>query len=84
VYASQDFNDNRLNCIGVLLSTISTLNIHRCNAGINRLWKESLNSDGHQFHQYQQKRAITYHPKQTHRTQKSTECDVGNPGPGLW
>ena len=36
--------------------------------------KESLNSDGHQFHQYQQKELNTKIP---------TTYDVGNPYPGL-
>jgi len=48
--------------------------------------KESLNSDGHQFHQYQQNEQspvilteLTEHKKRPlHHT-----CDIGNPGPGL-
>jgi hypothetical protein len=46
------------------------------------LWKESLNSDGQQFHQYHQKEQ---HPLAlTLWTQKSTTTyDVRNPGPVL-
>jgi hypothetical protein len=46
--------------------------------------KESLNSDGHQFHQYQQNEQspliltdLNEHPK------KPRHINVGNPGPGL-
>ena len=45
------------------------------------LWKESLNSDGKQCHQYQQNEQspATF----TYWTQKDTPYDVGNPGYGL-
>ena len=43
------------------------------------LWKESLNSDGQQFHQYQQNKQSALIV--THRTQKNAMTyDVGNPG----
>jgi hypothetical protein len=41
------------------------------------LWKESLNSDGQQFHQYQQNEQIIEH-------KKSTTYGIRNPCPGLW
>jgi len=42
-------------------------------------WKESLNSDGQQFHQYQQNKQSPLIV--THWTQKHTMTyDVGNPG----
>ena len=55
------------------------------------LWKESLNSDGQQFHQYQQSEEfedikgairITSHLK-AFNTNNTTTYDVGNPGPDL-
>jgi hypothetical protein len=44
------------------------------------LWKESLNSDGQQFDQYQQSEqsALTY----TIEHEKATTYDVGNQDPG--
>jgi hypothetical protein len=47
-----------------------------------QLRKESLISDGHQFHQYQQNVTITSHLNSLN-TKKTTTCDIGNPGPGL-
>ena len=61
------------------------------------LWKESLNSDGHQFYHYQQnKRKLkqwwssipplsttwTSHLNSLH-TKKTMTYDIGNPSPGL-
>jgi hypothetical protein len=45
----------------------------------SKLWKDSLNSVGQQFHQCQQKKqsALAITPK------KTTTYYVGNPGPGL-
>ena len=40
------------------------------------LWKENLNGDGHQFHQYQQN-------KQSHLIITEITCDFGNLCPGL-
>ena len=46
------------------------------------MWKESLNNDGQQFHQYLQNEQSSL--TSTHKTQKKTVTyDVGNPGPGL-
>ena len=49
------------------------------------LWKESLNSDGQQFHQCQQKRTNTSYPNWTNWTQEIPRhnYDVGNSGPGF-
>ena len=48
------------------------------------LWKESLNSDGHQFHQYQQnEQAPLVLTELTEHKKKTTTYDVGNTGPGL-
>jgi hypothetical protein len=44
--------------------------------------KRSLNSDGHQFHQYQQIGTISSHLNALN-TKKTTTYDIGNPGPGL-
>ena len=45
------------------------------------LWNVSLNSNGHQFHQYQQHEQPP--PILTHSTQTTTTTyDVGNPSPG--
>ena len=44
------------------------------------LWKESLNSDGQQFHQYQQN---DQSPLTEHKKKLLTTYDVGNPGSGL-
>ena len=43
-------------------------------------YEKSLNSDGHQFHQYQQNEQSPL--ILTHWTQYPTTYDVGNPGPG--
>jgi hypothetical protein len=40
-----------------------------------------LNSDGHQFHQYQQSEPLILIELVEHK--KTTTYDVGNPGPGL-
>ena len=46
------------------------------------MWKESLNSDGQQSHQYQQNEQPPF--ISNHWTQKKTMTyDDGNPGPGL-
>ena len=50
--------------------------------------KQSLNSDGQQFHQYQQTVMVNQQNEQstltfTRRTQKPTKYDVGNQGPDL-
>jgi hypothetical protein len=41
------------------------------------LWKESLNNDGHQFHQYEQNKqsSLIF-------TEYKKDHDIGNPGPG--
>ena len=44
------------------------------------LWKESLNSDGQQFHQYQQN---DQSPLTEHKKTLLTTYDVGNPCSGL-
>jgi len=44
--------------------------------------KRSLNSDGHQFHQYQQKGTITSHLNALN-AKKTMTYDVENPGTGL-
>jgi len=61
-------------------------------------WKESLNSDGHQLHQYQQSKQLylifNHSFKQwwpinsiniikTNTEKKPTTYDIGNPGPGF-
>ena len=43
-----------------------------------KIWKESLNSDGQQFHQYQH-----HHSSQTSEYKRTTTHDVGNLCPGL-
>ena len=49
---------------------------------IDILWIESLNSDGQQFHQYQQNEQSPLTLRQW--TQKKTMTyDIGNPGSGL-
>ena len=46
------------------------------------MWNESLNRDGHQFHQYQQNEQSPL--ILSHWTQETTMIyDFGNPGPGL-
>jgi hypothetical protein len=47
-----------------------------------KIWKERINSVGHQFHQYKQneKPPLTLNSLNTKNT---TINDVGNPGPGL-
>ena len=47
---------------------------------VDYLGKESLNNDGHQFHQYQQNKQ---HLSSWLNTKKITTYDVRNPGPGL-
>ena len=43
--------------------------------------KESLNSDGHQFHQYQQNEQLSLII--TELTENRPQYDIGNRGPGL-
>jgi hypothetical protein len=50
----------------------NSTNINKTNNHISP--KESLNSDGQQFHQYQQKEEFTSHLK---------SLNIKNPGPGL-
>jgi hypothetical protein len=45
--------------------------------------KESLTSDGHQFHQYQQNEQLPHIFSELTENKKMKTCDVGNPGPGL-
>jgi len=49
------------------------------------LCKEDLNSNGHQFHQYQQNELKQNHSNQLNSltTRQSTTYDIGNPGPSL-
>ena len=55
-------------------------NINKTNSHISS--KESLNSDGQQFHQYHQNKQTPF--TFSHWTQKiNMTYDVGNPGPGL-
>ena len=49
--------------------------------GLCSLWKESLNSNGQQFHQYQQKEQSSL--TSTNSAQKIRPYDVENPAPGL-
>ena len=49
----------------------------------NTLWKESLNSDDHQFHQYQQKEQSPLILTELIEHKRIMACDVGHPGPGL-
>ena len=57
--------------------------ISLCTCSKQQLWKESLNSDHQQYHQYQQNEQSPL--AATHWTQKrgGTTYVVGNPGPGL-
>jgi hypothetical protein len=50
---------------------------------ITSLWKESLNSDDHQFHQYQQSEQSPLILTEVAEHKKTTTYDVGNPGPNL-
>ena len=52
---------------------------------VTKFWKESLNSDGQQFHQYQQNEQPTLILTElTKRKKKKTmTCDVRKLGPGL-
>jgi hypothetical protein len=43
------------------------------------LWKESLNSDGHQFHLYQQNVQSSLILTELTEHKKTTTCDIGNP-----
>ena len=45
--------------------------------------KESLNSDGHQFYQYQQNQQSSLILTDLTEHKKTMTYDVGNPGPGL-
>ena len=45
---------------------------------MKKLWKESLNSDGHQYQQNEQSSLIL-----TGLTEHKKDHDVGNPGPGI-
>jgi hypothetical protein len=45
------------------------------------IMKESLNSDGHQFHQYQQNEQLSLII--TELTENKPQHDIGNGGPGL-
>ena len=47
-----------------------------------QLWKESLNSDGQQFHQYQQRKHLTSDLNSSN-IEKTTTYDIRNPGPGV-
>ena len=47
------------------------------------LWKENLNSDDYQFHQYQQNEQSPLVLIELTQLKKTTTCDVGNPRPGL-
>ena len=47
------------------------------------LWKESLNSDGHQFHQYQQSEHSPAILTEFTEHENTTTRDVGNPGSSL-
>ena len=49
--------------------------------GASELWKESLNNNGQQFHQYHQTRITTSHLKPLNTT-KTPTYRVGHPGPG--
>ena len=52
--------------------------------GTSTLWKESLSSDGHQFHQYQQnKQSLLIFTELTEHKKKTMTYDVGDPGPVL-
>jgi hypothetical protein len=48
---------------------------------INMIMKESLNSDGHQFHQYQQNEQLSLII--TELTENKPQHDIGNGGPGF-
>jgi hypothetical protein len=59
---------------GHILGTDSLELLHLKNTGklifLNIIWKESIRSDGHQFHQYQQNKQPPHHLNWTHWTQK--------------
>jgi hypothetical protein len=46
-------------------------------------WKESLNSDGHQFYKYQQNEQSPVTVTELTNTKKNTTYDVGNPSSGF-
>ena len=46
------------------------------------MMKKSLNSDSHQFHQYQQTKQSPLILIELTEHKKTTTYDVGNPGPG--
>jgi hypothetical protein len=46
------------------------------------LWNESLDSDGQQFHQYQQNEQVN-NLKSLHTNKKTRAYAIGNPDPGL-
>jgi hypothetical protein len=48
------------------------------------LWKQSLNSEGQQFYQYQQNEQSPLILTELAEHKKTTTYYVGNPGPGLW
>jgi hypothetical protein len=48
----------------------------------SELRNDSLNSDGHQFHQYQQSKQLPLTANESN-TEKITTYSVGNPGPSL-
>jgi hypothetical protein len=48
------------------------------------LWKQSLNSEGQQFYQYQQNEQSPLILTELVEHKKTTAYYVGNPGPGLW
>lgn len=56
----------------VIYYTYGRINYH--------LWKESLNSDGQQFHQYQKKEKSYVSPQNSY---KATAYDTRNAGPGV-
>ena len=45
--------------------------------------KYNLNSDGHQFHQYQQNKQSPFILTDHSEHKKTTTCDVGNPCPAF-
>jgi hypothetical protein len=50
---------------------------------IQILWKESLNNDGQQFHQYQQNKQLRPTNLLNIKKRGKMTYDFGNPGPGL-
>ena len=45
--------------------------------------KYNLNSDGHQFHQYQQNEQSPFNLTDHSKHKKTMTCDVGNPSPAF-